>query len=292
MMLFNEYQAYNYNRRSFLVAFLAARKAFGRPIDGAGVLPYALYDTYHRAADGQKKQRRADVNIKKNLLLSLLSGVILGVHFIVYFTAVKYTSISSCTTFATMEAFFVAFALVFIFKEKVSTKSWLGIVVTFIGACLIAAADFNSGSNRIKGDALAVLACVLVSSYTVIGRYVRKSGVSTNTYTCIVYVAAMITVALSALVTCEQIYPVSGRTLLCSLGLTVFCTLLGHSVFSWGLKYVQASYISNAKMMSPAFATVWGVLFFHEVPGVLSVIGIITVIAGVLYYSNNLTVEK
>ena len=229
---------------------------------------------------------------KKNLLLSLLSGVILGVHFIVYFTAVKYTSISSCTTFATMEAFFVAFALVFIFKEKVSTKSWLGIVVTFIGACLIAAADFNSGSNRIKGDALAVLACVLVSSYTVIGRYVRKSGVSTNTYTCIVYVAAMITVALSALVTCEQIYPVSGRTLLCSLGLTVFCTLLGHSVFSWGLKYVQASYISNAKMMSPAFATVWGVLFFHEVPGVLSVIGIITVIAGVLYYSNNLTVEK
>ena len=86
----------------------------------------------------------------RNLLFSILSGALLGIHFVVYFTAVSYTSISSCTTLASMEAFFVAFALVFIFKEKVSAKSWIGIVVTFAGACLIAVGDFGSGN--IKGE--------------------------------------------------------------------------------------------------------------------------------------------
>ena len=224
----------------------------------------------------------------KPLYLSALSGVFLGLHLVTYFDSLKYTSISSSSTLVSTEVFFVAFALVFIFKEKVSKKSWLGILVTFLGTCLIAAADFGGGSNVIKGDLLALLACFLMSVYTLIGRYVRKSGVSTNTYTCIVYTAAAVTVALLTAVTGERAYPVSGVTLLCALGLTVFCTFLGHSIYSWGLKFVQASYISNAKMLNPVFSTIWGLVIFREVPGIFGILGSITVIAGVLIYSNNL----
>lgn len=224
----------------------------------------------------------------KPLILSILSGVFFGLHLIFYFESFKYTSISSSTTLTTMEAFFVAFALVFIFKEKVSAKSWIGIVVTFVGTCVIAGADFGGGSYRIKGDLLALLACLLMSVYTLIGRYVRKSGVSTNTYTCILYVSAAVTVGLFAVLTGEPLSEISGRSLLCALALTVFCTFLGHSIFSWGLKFVQASYISNAKMLNPVFGTVWGLLFFGEKPTVISLIGMTAVIAGVLIYSNNL----
>ena len=228
----------------------------------------------------------------KPLVLSVISGVFFGLHLVTYFESIKYTSISSSTTLVSAEVFFVAFALVFLFKEKVSAKSWLGIVVTFFGTCLIAAADFGGGDDAIRGDMLAMLACLLMAVYTLIGRYVRKSGVSTNTYTCIVYTAAAVTVGLLSALTGEPLVPVSGRTLLCALALTVCCTFLCHSIYSWGLKYVQASYISNAKMLSPVFATIWGLLIFKEVPGILGILGGITVITGVLIYSNNLAAEE
>jgi len=224
----------------------------------------------------------------KPLVLSITSGVFFGLHLVTFFESLKYTTIASSATLTSVEAFFVAFALVFIFREKVGAKSWLGIVVTFVGTCLIAAADFGGGSDMIKGDALALLACLLMSVYTLIGRYVRKSGISTNTYTCIVYTSAAVTVGLFSFVSGTPLLPVSGTTLLCALGLTIFCTFLGHSIYSWGLKFVQASYISNAKMLNPAFSMLWGLLLFGERPTLVSVIGMITVISGVLIYSNNL----
>ena len=228
----------------------------------------------------------------KPLVLSLVSGVFFGLHLVIYFAALKYTSISSAATLVSVEVFFVAFALMFLFHEKVSGKSWLGIVITFLGTCLIAATDFGKGSDVIKGDLMALLACFLMSVYTLIGRYVRKSGVSTNIYTCVVYTAAAITVGVLSVLTHEPLYPVSGRTLLCSLGLSVFCTFLCHSIFSWSLKFVQASYVSNVKMLTPVFSTMWGLVVFKEVPGVLGILGSIAVIAGVLYYSNSLPAEE
>ena len=228
----------------------------------------------------------------KPLILSIISGVFFGLHLVTYFESIKFTSISSSTTLVSAEVFFVAFALVFLFKEKVSAKSWIGIVITFLGTCLIAAGDFADGSDVVKGDLLALLACFLMSVYTLIGRAVRKSGISTTTYTCIVYTAAAVTVSILSVLTGEPLCPVGGRTLLCALGLTVFCTFLCHSIYSWSLKFVQASYVSNAKMLSPVFATIWGLLFFKEVPGILGILGGITVIAGVLIYSNNLAAEE
>ena len=69
------------------------------------------------------------------------------------------------------------------------------------------------------------------------------------------------------------------------LGLAVFCTLLGHSVFSWGLKYEKASYISTVKFLEPVFASVWGILFLREVPSLATVLGGAVILGGVVMYS-------
>ncbi|MDO4983827.1 MAG: DMT family transporter [Eubacteriales bacterium] len=224
---------------------------------------------------------------KKDLLLSMLSGVFLGLHFTTYFLSLDYTSIASSTTLACTEVFFVAFSLVFFFKETVSKQAWLGIIVAFAGSVIIALSDLGSGKDMFKGDLIALLAGLLMAFYTIIGKVVRKN-VTTNTYTFIVYTMAAITVACAAAVTKTELFAVNGRILLCAAGTAIVCTLLGHSIFSWGLKYVQASYVSNAKMLSPVYATIFGVILFREIPDILGIVGCITVIAGVIIYSNNL----
>jgi drug/metabolite transporter (DMT)-like permease len=69
-----------------------------------------------------------------------------------------------------------------------------------------------------------------------------------------------------------------------AFGMAVFCTLLGHSVFSWGLKYLPPAFIATAKLLEPVFAAVWGLLLFAEIPSWTVVLGGVVVICGVALY--------
>ncbi len=73
--------------------------------------------------------------------------------------------------------------------------------------------------------------------------------------------------------------------LLAGLGMAVFCTLLGHSVFSWGLKYLPPAFISTTNLLEPVLASIWGLLLFGEQPGLLVVLGGGMILLGIALYS-------
>jgi len=66
--------------------------------------------------------------------------------------------------------------------------------------------------------------------------------------------------------------------------MAVFCNLLGHSVFSWGLKYLPPSFISTAKLLEPVFASVWAFFLFREKPGLSVLAGGVVVLSGIALY--------
>ncbi|MBQ9910919.1 MAG: DMT family transporter [Lachnospiraceae bacterium] len=221
---------------------------------------------------------------KKDLLLCLLSGLFLGLHFTCYFESLKFTSISSSVVLVDTEVFFVAFMLLFIFHEKIPGKAWIGIVLAFIGSVVIAMTDAGSGPDVLKGDLLALSGALFMAIYTMIGRSVR-TRVSTTTYTFFVYLSAALTVLLIVLFSKTPVTGYAPVNWLVALGMAVFCTLLGHSVFSWGLKYESAAFISAAKLLEPVFASILGILLFREIPKLSVVIGGLIVIAGLYVYT-------
>ena len=79
--------------------------------------------------------------------------------------------------------------------------------------------------------------------------------------------------------------PVNGLT---ALGMAVCCTLLGHNVFSWGLKYLPPAFIATVKLIEPVFASVLGLLLFGERPGWLTVAGGAAVLLGVGLYARTI----
>ncbi len=120
--------------------------------------------------------------------------------------------------------------------------------------------------------------------YTIIGKACRKS-ISTTTYTFLVYLSAAVTVL--AMLLCAGTPALGYETVnwLTAAGMAVFCTLLGHSVFSWGLKYESAAFVSTAKLLEPVFAAILGLLLFREVPARQVMLGGGFVILGVYLYS-------
>ena len=226
---------------------------------------------------------------KKHLFLCMASGLFLGIHFVCYFEALNRTSIAACVSLVDTEVFFVALGGTLFLREKLSGKGWLYIVLTFVGSVVIAAADVSGGG--LLGDLIAVAGAASSCIYTLIGRKLR-TVMTTNAYTWIVYVFAGVVVLFASMTGGHPVVPIQPHDLWIALGLAVFCTLLGHSIFSWGLKYEKASFVSAVKLLEPVFASVLGFVFLREIPSLATVTGAMLIIIGISLLSRETSEQK
>lgn len=216
---------------------------------------------------------------RKQLFLCMLSGFFLGIHFTCYFESLRYTSIAASVVLVDTEVFFVALGGILFLREYPGKLGVISMCITFAGSVIVAMGDLQGGG--LWGDVLALCGAVASGIYTLCGRKLRD-GMSTTFYTWIVYFCAG-TVALTGLsISGKSVCNIHATDLTVVFLMTIFCTFLGHSIFSWGLKYESASFISTVKLLEPVFATLLGVLFFREIPSVPSVVGGLIIIAGIV----------
>lgn len=217
--------------------------------------------------------------------LCLASGAALGLHFATYFESLRFTSIAASVVLVDTEVLFVALISILLFRKKLGKQAWLAIFLALGGSVIIAMADTaGGGTDALRGDLLALCGAFFVAVYTMIGSVCRRR-VSTNVYTFLVYLAASLTVLVIVAVGGQPIAGYGSVNYLTGLGMAVFCTLMGHSVFSWCLKYLPPAFVSTAKLLEPLFASVMGLILFGEMPGVLTVAGGLIIIFAVILYS-------
>lgn len=221
---------------------------------------------------------------RREVGLCLASGAFLGLHFAAYFESLRFTSIASSVVLVDTEVLFVALIGILLFKKRPSKMAWLAIFLALGGSVIIAMADTSVGADALRGDVIALAGAFFVAVYTMIGSVCRRT-VSTNVYTFLVYLASCITVLVIAVLGGQALTGYGNVNYLTGFGMAVFCTLMGHSVFSWGLKYLPAAFVSTAKLMEPVFASVLGLALFGEIPGILTVVGGVIIIAGIVLYS-------
>ncbi len=229
--------------------------------------------------------RRGEFRVlrRRELGLSLLSGAFLGVHFACYFESLRWTSIAAAVVLVDTEVLFVALASVLVLRKRLSRRAWTAVLLAFGGSVAVALAD-ASGGSALRGNLFALTGSVCMAVYTMLGAVCRRT-LSTTVYTSLVYLSAAGTVLAAALAGGQALAGWGSVNLLAGLGMAVFCTLLGHSVFSWGLKYLPPAFISTANLLEPVLASVWGLLLFGEVPGPLVALGGGVILLGIAVYS-------
>ena len=220
---------------------------------------------------------------KKYLLLSILSGLFLAAHFATWFESLQHTSVASSTTIVSTEVIWVSLGWWLVLKGKLSGKAVAAIAVTFAGSVLIALADRGS-AGHLKGDLLALVAAVAVAVYVLIGRVARQS-LSTTVYTYTVYSACAAALLILCTAQRQSLFAYGWSPVAVGLLLSVFSTILGHSIFSWCLKFFSPAYVSASKLCEPVVAAVLAAFLFGEVPGPLLVGGSLLILGGVFAYS-------
>lgn len=220
-----------------------------------------------------------------------LSGVCLALHFTFWFESLRYTTVAASTVLVCTEVLFVAVGDVLFCKGRMSGGCWAAIGISLVGSAVIALGDGALGGSlegALYGDALALAAAFFVGAYTLIGR-VQRASLSTNTYTFVVYSFCLLTLLVMDLATGTPVVGLPLREFLPPLALAVCSTLLGHSLFSYCLKYFPPAYVSAVKLAEPIIAAIVAVPCFGEWPSAATVAGGALILLSLLFYTRQET---
>ncbi len=220
---------------------------------------------------------------RKTILLCSLSGIFLAIHFVLWFESLNHTSVASSTTIVCTEVIWVSLGYCLFMKGRIPLRAIGAIIITLLGSVLIAFSQ-PSDNAHIYGVVLSLLAAIAVAAYMLIGRVVR-TDTSTTVYTYIVYSVCALTLIIICIVQKTNLFKYGINPVFIGLLLSVFSTILGHSVFSWCLKYFSPSFVSASKLCEPVVAAILAAILFAEIPHPVQLIGGVLILGGVYYYS-------
>ena len=220
---------------------------------------------------------------RKMTMLSLLSGLFLALHFVTWFESLKLTSVASSTTIVCTEVIWVCLGYCLFLKGRLTGKAIAAIGITLLGSVLIAWSDSARG-GQLYGDVLALIAAVAVAVYTLLGRILREK-LSTTVYTYLVYLSCATCLVILCAVQGQSLVGFGFRAILVGALLAVFSTILGHSIFSWCLKYFSPAFVSASKLCEPVAAAALAAVLFGEIPVPMQLVGGALILGGVIFYS-------
>ena len=221
---------------------------------------------------------------RKEYKLCMLSGIFLAFHFASWISSLKMTTVANSTILVSCSPIFVALANYLKFKEKLSRKMVLGISMSLVGTIIIALGSSGETSgNSMLGNILAFLGAIFVAGYLVIGGFVRKK-LSAGVYVFIVYSASTVVLFIMCIAAGIPLYPYAPKEFMLFIALAFFCSILGHTVYNYMVKYVSSTLISVSTLSEPIFASILAVLIFKEFPSLYTLSGGIIIITGIFYY--------
>lgn len=221
---------------------------------------------------------------KKDWYLSVIAGVFLAFHFILWFESLNYTSVTSSTVLVALQPVFAFIGTYFIFKEKIGLGAILSTILALAGSLIISWGDFQISGMALFGDLLAIVSCIMVTIYLLFGQMVRKR-LSLITYTFVVYSISAITLFLYVVILRYPLVSYSNSDWMYFLLLAIVPTLLGHTLFNWSLKWVSTSTISVSILFEPVGAAILAYFILSEKVILTQIMGGVIIVTGIWLYS-------
>ena len=200
---------------------------------------------------------------KKDWILSIISGVFLAAHFILWFESLNYTSVASSVVLVTLQPIFAFFGTYMFFKERFSFGAIISMIIALFGSVIISWGDFQISGMALFGDLLALLGAITVTAYFLLGQNVRRR-LSLITYTFVVYGISSITLIIYNLILQNPFFGYPADHWIYFLALAIFPTFFGHTLFNWALKWLSTSTISMGIVFEPVGASILAYIILDE----------------------------
>lgn len=209
------------------------------------------------------------------------TGVISVVLFTAcYFSCQKICSLAVASVLLYTAPSFVVILSAMLWKEPVTKKKLLALALTLVG-CACVCGVFDGGLTvTFTGILLGLGAGFFYALYSVFGRYAlaHYSSMTVTVWTFIFAGPASLVMLRPAEM--RAVFTAPSAWLLAA-GLVVFSTVAPYILYTRGLARVESGKASIMASLEPVVAALAGVLIFGEPMGLLTLLGILCVLAGV-----------
>jgi len=199
----------------------------------------------------------------KNIRLVLAAGFLLAMHFIFWFGALKLTSIVNTTVLGIVAP---AFTLLFErlwYRRKLSRITITALLIILVGGIIVQGNDLGYLQGSGLGNIMAILSAVFLGSVFLIGSKVRKTT-PVITYTRTVYTVSAIVLLVSSLILDNLLLGYTKNDYFWLFMLGLIPTLIGHTAFSYSVKFVSPTVIAAFPLGEPIIASYLAWLLFAE----------------------------
>jgi len=199
-----------------------------------------------------------------------------------FILAVKFTTVAIATFLVSTSPVILAVLSPILLRERTTSREGAGVIVATLGILLVANAG-NGFRSFGLADLSALLAALFISFYSIIGRFLRTHGVSTESYTVYVYsVATLVSLSLAEMLGFNTFRAYDPINLFAILGLALVPTLVGHSLYNYSLGSVKAVTANLFPLLEPIISSAFAIPLFGEIPTLTELIGYLLILLAVV----------
>jgi len=236
-------------------------------IGGLVMMPFALRRGEWKTAN----QRNA-------IKWSAIAGVLLALHFICFFLAMRFTSVATGTALTATQPIFAAI-FVRLSGGHIPRKAWSGMFIAFASVLVITGVDLNLSFRSFQGDVIAVIGGALAAIYMIIGSNVQRE-ISTSTFTAVCYLVCALTALPIAIAAGYKLTGYSNSEWILLIALVITAQIMGHTMFNLSLKRVSPAVVALVVFFEVPVSAILAFLWLDQKPPAGTIPGIIGLLIG------------
>ena len=222
-------------------------------------------------------------DIRNNLFLLILSGVLIGINWILLFESYRYTTVATATLCYYLAPVFVIVLSPFILREKITARKILCVLIALIGMFFVSGVS-TSGISGIKGILYGIGAAVLYAIVVLCNQKIQDISAYDKTVT---QLTASAIVLLPYVFFTENINAISISFI--ELGLLIVVGILhtgiAYTLYFASMKDLNAATIAIFSYIDPVVAIILSVILLRENMGITGVLGAVLILGATLFSS-------
>jgi drug/metabolite transporter (DMT)-like permease len=237
---------------------------------------------------------------RSEIILGLLSGLFLSLHFATWISSLEFTTIASSVVFVSTGPLWVALLSPVFLNERLSPGAFMGLALALLGGVIIGfsgACGWDHGltcpnlnqvlhGHAIWGDALALTGALAVTGYLIIGRHLRQK-MPLIPYIFLVYSFAAIGLLIAMFAAGESPVGYPRVTYLWLFLLALIPQIIGHSTYNWALRFLPAAFVAVTTLGEPIGSATLAYFLLGEQPSMAILLGGSLILIGIFFAARN-----
>lgn len=217
------------------------------------------------------------------LLFSVGLFGLLGTMF-AYQTAITMTSASVASILMYTSPIFIFIFSTVVFKERINLQKIIALSLAVVG-CVFVSGILDGGIFTVEGILMGLLSGVTYALYSIIGVFALRHYDSLTVTLYGFMISGVLGLCFMDYSALGSAFVVSSSPIIVGLsilGVAVVCTIAPYTLYTWGLRRMEASRAGILACIEPIVATLVGVLCLSEGSTVLQIVGIVCVVGAIV----------